>query len=341
MAGKAKVFGDLMHRDDWLESGREPALDPDRPIIDPHHHFWTDRGGARYMLDDLRNDAAGHNILKTVFIECKAHYLPDGPEHMRPIGETQFVVEQAKASQDGNSPEVAGIIAHADLHLDLPLLDEILDAHVAQGAGLFRGIRHALSHEADPTPLYNPPRHPAAQFKDHRFLRGLAHLGERGLTYDSWHFHHQNLEFLAMAKFAPGTTMVLNHFGVPLGVGAYADQKAEIFEFWKRSISLIAECPNTIAKLGGLAMPDNGYDFHKRAKPPSSDDIVAEQAAYYHHTIEAFGPERCMFESNFPVDRVSLPYGTYWNAMKKIAADYPLKSQDAMFHDTAARVYSL
>lgn len=339
MTSKAEIFAELMHRDAWLALGEEAPIDPDRPIVDPHHHFWTDRGGALYLLGDLRSDAQGHNIIKTIFIECRANYLPEGAEHMRPIGETRFVMEQARASREGAGPVVAGIVAHADLRGDH--LDEILDAHVAESDGLFCGIRHALSHYADPEILYNPPRNPAGLYKDPNFRRGLARLGERGLVYDSWHNHHQNVEFAELARETPQTTMVLNHFGLPLGVGPYAKKREEIFARWKDDISAIAECPNTIAKLGGLAMPDNGFDFHMQTAPPSSDQVVDLQARYYMHTIDAFGPERCMFESNFPVDRVSMPYGTYWNAMKKLADSYSEAAQTQMFRGTAERVYSV
>ena len=173
------------------------------------------------------------------------------------------------------------------------------------------------------------------------FRQGLNRLGERGYTYDSWHYHHQNLDFRDLAKGAPATTLVLDHFGTPLGVGPYADKREDIFAQWCDDIAAIAECPNTVAKLGGLAMPDNGFGWHHRALPPSSDEFVEAQARWYHHTIECFGADRCMFESNFPVDRLSLSYHVLWNGLKKIAAKYSEEEQTALFSGTATRVYKL
>ncbi len=169
----------------------------------------------------------------------------------------------------------------------------------------------------------------------------MARLGERGLSFDTWHYHHQNPAFAELARAVPGTTMVLDHFGTPLGVGPYAGQREAIFTQWQRDVEAIARCSNVVAKLGGLAMPDNGYGWDRRDRPASSDELVDAQARWYHHAIACFGPGRCLFESNFPVDRRSLPYGVYWNAMKKIAARYSADEQQAMFHDNAERIYKL
>jgi L-fuconolactonase len=327
----------------WLDLAREEAIDPERAIIDPHHHLWPSVGGrSRYLLADLWADTgAGHNIEKTVFIECRACYRADGPEHLRPIGETEFVARLARASREGGGGAViAGIVGHADLRGGA-LLQEALAAHEAAAGGLFRGIRHAGARDPHPEALSIPGRGAEGLFADADFRAGLALLGERGYSYDSWHYHHQNAAFAELARAVPGTTMVLDHFGTPLGVGPYSGQREAIFSQWQRDIEAIAKNPNVVAKLGGLAMPDNGYGWHLRDHPPSSDELVETQAAWYHHTIRCFGPERCMFESNFPVDRWSLPYGVYWNAMKKLAAGYTAAEQQGMFHDNAARIYRL
>jgi predicted TIM-barrel fold metal-dependent hydrolase len=170
---------------------------------------------------------------------------------------------------------------------------------------------------------------------------GVARLGQRGLTYDTWHYHHQIDEFAALARAVPDTLMVLDHFGTPLGVGPYADKRDDIFEQWKVSMAAVAKCENVVAKLGGMAMPDNGFGWHRDPKPPTSDEFVAQQERYYLHTIECFGPDRCMFESNFPVDRMSLSYLVLWNAFKKIAAPFSADERDAMFFGTATRVYRI
>ncbi len=336
----------------WLELAHEPTLDPDRPIIDPHHHLWRSVGGrSRYLLGDLWADTgSGHHITKTVFIECRASYRTAGPDHLKPVGETEFVAGIARASRDvsvggcggggGGGAVISGIVAHADLRGGARL-KEALQAHADASDGLFRGIRHAGARDPHPEALTIPGRAPEGLYADADFRAGLGLLGEMGLTYDTWHYHHQNAAFAELARAVPGTTMVLDHFGTPLGVGPYAGQREAIFTQWQRDIEAIAACPNVVAKLGGLAMPDNGFGWHLRDRPASSDELLAAQARYYHHAIACFGPARCMFESNFPVDRWSLPYGVYWNAMKKLAARYTAAEQQAMFHDNAERVYRL
>jgi L-fuconolactonase len=217
----------------------------------------------------------------------------------------------------------------------------VLDAHDRAGDGRFVGIRDALSRPLEPEALRIPGRALADRYLDASFRSGVRELGRRGLTYDTWHYHHQNVEMLALARAVPETTMILDHFGTPLGVGMYEGRHDEIFGDWATSITELATCPNVVAKLGGLAMPDNGFGWHDADRPPTSDEFVAAQAHYYHHTIEAFGPERCMFESNFPVDRLSLSYPVLWNALKKIAARYAPDERAAMFEGTARRIYGL
>ena len=327
----------------WLDLVHEDAIDPDRPIIDPHHHLWTDAfGRTPYLLADLWSDTgSGHRIEKTVFIECRAEYRTDGPEHLKPIGETEFVARIARASREGGGGAViAGFVGHADLRWG-SLLREVLAAHEQAAGGLFRGIRHAGARDPHPEALSIPGRGAEGLYADPAFRQGLALLGTLGYSYDTWHYHHQNAAFAELAAAVPETTLVLDHFGTPLGVGVYADQREAIFEVWQRDIAAIARQPNVVAKLGGLAMPDNGFGWDRRERPASSDELVAAQARYYHHTIECFGPSRCMFESNFPVDRRSLSYNVYWNAMKKIASRYSAGDQHAMFYGTAAKVYRL
>jgi len=317
----------------------EGILDPDREIIDPHHHLWPPGGALPYGLDDLHGDTeAGHRVVGTVFVECGAAYRTDGPEHLRSVGETEFVAEQAERSARLAGAEILGVVSSCDLRRDD--LDEVLDAHEAAGRGRFRGIRHAIAREDDPA-IRIPGRAPEGLAEDSDFRRGVVRLGERGLTYDSWHYHHQNEAFRALAEACPGTTMVLDHFGTPLGVGRFEGRLDEIFETWKHDIAAIAALPNTVAKIGGLAMPDNGYGWHRRDRPATSDELVEAQARWYHHTIDCFGPERCMFESNFPVDRFSLNYVSWWNAAKKIAARYDDAEQQDLFAGTARRVYAV
>lgn len=323
--------------DEWLNLVREDVVDADRAIVDPHHHLWPSGGPVPYGPTELLADVGdGHDIVSTVFMECGASYDPTAPEHLAPVGETRFI---ASVSASQQPRVIAATIGRADLRRDD--LDEILDAHVEAGAGLFRGIRDALAHAIHPEALSIPGRAPRDLYLDRDFRRGVARLGERGFTYDSWHYHYQNREFLDLARAVPGTTMVLDHFGTPLGVGPYASQRESIFEQWKSDISDIARCENVVAKIGGLAMPDNGFGWNTAVRPPTSDEFVAAQQRWYLHTIECFGPERCMFESNFPVDRRSLSYRTLWNGLKKLVADFSDSEKDDLFRGTATRVYSL
>ncbi len=326
---------------EWLAQVTEEIIESDRPIIDPHHHLWARpaRWGS-YLLDDLWADTgSGHNIEKTVFVECNANYREDGPDHLKPIGETEFVAGVAAASADvQGSATIAGIVAHADLTLG-DSLAEVLDAHEAAGAGLFRGIRHAGPHDATGALTNSGRRQPGNIYADEDFRAGVIALGKRGLSYDTWHFFHQNQDYAALARAVPETTMILDHFGTPLGIGPYRDRVEEIFEQWQGDIADIAACPNVVAKIGGLAMPDNGFGWDKDAQPPTSDEFAEAQKRYYLHTIECFGPERCMFESNFPVDKLSISYQVLWNGLKKIVADFSEDEKHAMFYGTAARVY--
>jgi predicted TIM-barrel fold metal-dependent hydrolase len=326
----------------WLDQVQEEVIDPERPIIDPHHHLF-ERPGWSYGLPELwRDTGSGHRIEKTVFIECRAFYRQDGPEHLRCVGETASVAATARTSREGGPGKavIAGIVPYADLTRG-DVLDEVLAAHEAAGGGAFRGIRHAGAHEPNPQALMILGRAVPGLYAREDFRAGVRRLGQLGLTYDTWHYHHQNRAFAELARAVPETTLVLDHFGTPLGVGQYAGRRDEIFAQWKLDIAEIARCTNVVAKLGGLAMPDNGFGWNQRDRPASSDELVLAQRPYYLHTIECFGPERCMFESNFPVDRLSISYPVLWNALKKIAAGFSEAEKHALFYGTAARVYRL
>ena len=321
----------------WLEQTQEDAIEPDLPIVDPHHHLW-DRTGDRYLAEELIGDLrAGHNVRATVFVECGEMYKADGPEHLRPVGETAFVERFAEENGQGIC---AGIVGFADLTLGAEL-DAVLEAHLATSSGRFRGVRHAAGwdpSEAVRNSHTRPQRHLMAEpaFRD-----GVARLADYGLTFDAWLYHHQIPELTALARSVPDVTIICDHFGGPLGIGPHAGRRAEIMAKWRTDIAALAECPNVFAKLGGINMPINGFGWHKTVKPPGSDDLVAATGDYYRHTIECFGPDRCMFESNFPVDKASCSYAVLWNAFKKIAIGFSAGEKAAMFHDTAARVYRL
>jgi L-fuconolactonase len=327
----------------WFDQVREDVLEPERPIIDPHHHLWRRPDFGSYELEDLwRDTSSGHRIEKTVFIECRAFYRDNGPEHLRSVGETEAIAEIARESARSAAGRavLSGIVAHTDL-TRIDTLHDTLDAHERASHGLLRGIRHAGARDPHPEALSIPGRGLEGQYDREDFREGVRMLGQRRLSYDTWHYHHQNQAFAALARAVPETTIILDHFGTPLGVGRFAEQREAIFKEWQRDIADIARCPNVFAKLGGLAMPDNGFGWDKRDRPASSDEFVAAQRRYYLHAIECFGPERCMFESNFPVDKRSIGYRVLWNALKKIASGFSESEKQAMFHGTAARVYRL
>jgi L-fuconolactonase len=328
--------------DEWLATVDEPIVDPDRAIVDPHHHLWPPGGALPYGVDELVADTgSGHRVTATVFVECHAGYHTDGPAHLAPVGETAFVAASAAdlLARHPDAAPIAGIVGHADLRHDA--LTEVLDAHEEAGGGLFRGIRHATARATDPEGMWIPGRAPEGLAADPAFRNGVDLLGARGLTYDTWQYHYQLHELVELARACAETVIVLDHFSTPLGVGRFAGRRADVFEQWRPGISELASCPNVVAKIGGLAMPDNGFGWDVADSPATSDQLVEAQRPYYLHTIEAFGPNRCMFESNFPVDRRSISYPVLWNAFKKIAAEFGEDEQEAMFSGTARRVYRL
>ena len=333
----------MFDNDAWLAQVRETIIDPDRPISDPHHHLW-DFPGSRYMFDELLADVnSGHNVVATVFVECTAMYRADGPVELRPIGETEFVngiAAQSASGLYGPTRIAAGIVGFADLLLG-DRIDAVLESHIAHAPDRFRGIRHASAYDDHPdvdNAHTNPPK---ALMQSTPFRTGFARLAHYGLSFDAWLFHHQVPELTSLARAFPETIIIFDHFGGPMGIGPYIGKRAEIFAQWKKDVAELATCPNVMAKLGGINMTMNGFGWHKRDKPATSDELVAATGDWYRVMIDLFGPERCMFESNFPMDRASASYATHWNAFKKIAASYGETEKAALFHDTARRVYRL
>ena len=327
----------------WLEKGREEAIEPELPIVDPHHHLW-DRPGNRYLLDELLADMnSGHNIVATVFVECHSMFRADGPVPMRPVGETEFVNGVAAMSASGGYGPAricAGIVGHADLLLGAGV-EEVLAAHVAAAPARFRGIRHAAGWDESDDVRNSHSNPPRGMLGSARFREGYAKLADFGMSFEAWLYHTQIHELTDLARAFPQTTIVFDHFGGPLGIGPYQGRRDDIFAHWKSDVAELASCPNVVAKLGGLAMKINGWGWHKGERPPTSQLLADANRDWYLHAIDAFGPERCMFESNFPVDKVSIGYGPLWNALKRIAAPFSAAEKQAMFHDTATRVYRL
>ena len=330
-------------REHWLARRTEAILEPDLPIVDPHHHLW-ERPNWRYMLHDLLADTnSGHNIVGTVFVQCRSMHKAGGPEESRPVGETEFVNGVAAMSASGGygaAKICAGIVGHVDLRTGGHARD-VLEAHIRAGGGRFRGIRHITAYDPDPVlmnPAYNPP---PGLMSDKTFCEGFACLAPLNLTFDAWLYHPQIGDVAALARAFPGTGICLNHIGGPLAIGAYAGKRDEIFATWARSIRDLARCPNVVVKVGGMAMRINGWDFHEQTDPPSSEALAAAWKPYVETCIEAFGASRCMFESNFPVDKGSYGYAPFWNACKILARGATPTEKADLFRDTAARFYRL
>jgi predicted TIM-barrel fold metal-dependent hydrolase len=330
-------------RQDWLDRRTEPTLEPDLAIIDPHHHLW-DRPDWRYMFGDfLADTTSGHNILATVYVQARAMYRVAGPTEMRPVGETEFVNGVAAMSASGiygKTRHCAGIVGHADLTLG-GRVEPILAAHIRAGGDRFRGIRHITAWDADASllnPAYSPP---SGLLADATFREGFAVLGRLGLSFDAWLYHPQIDELTDLARVFPGITIVLDHVGGPIGIGTYAGRHKELFPGWAASIKGLATCPNVYVKLGGLGMRMNGFGYHEEREPPSSETLAATWKPYIDTCIEAFGATRCMFESNFPVDKGSYSYPVFWNACKILAHNASGAEKADLFAGTAARVYQI
>ena len=343
----------------WLDRTPEEALDPAQPIIDPHHHLWDrrprlDRGPdnrqhLRYLGDDLIEDIrdAGHNVVDTVFVECRSMYREgDSPECV--VGETEFVQGVAAMAASGLYGEgvrcCAAIVGFADLTWDAVIVEDVLRAHMAAGRN-FRGIRHAHGWHASPDmpQSHHPTRGTAGLLGQASFRAGFSVLAKLGLTFDCWGYHTQLAEVAALATAYPETTIILNHIGGPIAMGPYANERERLFDEWRSGIDAVAACSNVVAKVGGCGMVTYGFGFEGRDDPPDSETLATAWKPYLAHVIEAFGPARCMFESNFPVDKLSCSYGNLWNAFKRIARDLRLSpaDRDALFYGTAARAYSI
>ncbi|MCC7275647.1 MAG: amidohydrolase family protein [Alphaproteobacteria bacterium] len=335
--------------DAWLALTPEEALEPELPICDPHHHLWEVRHDRfvepRYLLDEILKDVySGHNIVSTVFIECGAMFRADGPQELRCVGETEFVNGIAAMSASGGYGPcrvAAGIVGTAPLRQGDAPSARALDAQIAAGNGRFRGIRVGAAWHASPDVPNHRTAPPEHMYADPTFRAGFAHLARRVLTFEAWCYHTQIPGLVDLARAFPDTTIILDHFGGPLGVGPYVGKADAVYAEWRRAIAPLARCPNVVAKLGGLVMEVNGFGFHERPRPPTSQELADATRRYYEHTIELFGVERCMFESNFPVDKVSCSYVVLWNSFKLLTAGYSAAEKSSLFHDTAARVYRL
>ena len=320
----------------------EAIIEPDLPICDPHHHLW-DFPTSRYLLPELLEDlTSGHKVESTVFVECGSFYSPRS-DGLQFVGETQFVggvAAMAASGRYGPIKACEAIVGRADLAMGAAV-EAVLERHVRAGDGRFRGIRHAGAWDAsgDIRPSHTNP--PQGLYGSAAFREGFSRLSRLGLTFEAWQYHTQIDDVVGLARAFPETLIVLDHVGGPLGIGPYAGKREDVFAAWRRSILELALYPNVWVKLGGLGMAICGFDFHKRETPPDSAELAAAWRPWIETCIEAFGPQRAMFESNFPVDRVSCTYAVLWNALKRIAAGASAEEKALLFKGSARKFYRM
>jgi L-fuconolactonase len=338
-------FGRVCPPDEaWLaKQPPEPILDPDLPIIDTHHHLW-DRPKHRYLLDEFLADIrTGHHIVATVFVECHAMYRAGGPKELQPVGETEFVAGIAAMSDSGiygPTRIAAGIVGFADLTLG-DRVESVLEAHIQAGGGRFRGVRHAAGWDA--SEVIGNSRTATGPHLVMRpdFRAGLTRLTALGLSLDAWLFHPQLADVIDLARTFPTTNMIMGHVGGPLGYGPYAGKGDEVFASWKAGMTELATCQNVVVKLGGIMMRLAAYNYRALPAPPSSAELAAYWRPYIETCIELFGPDRCMFESNFPVEKMGIGWTALWNAFKRLTAGASVEEKLALFSGTARRAYRL
>ncbi len=326
--------------DDWLEKLEEPVLEPDLAIVDPHHHLWL-RNGYLYQMAELADDlASGHNVVATAFAECHSMYRQDGPETEKSLGETEFVTGQAAMSASGNygaAKACAVMFGNVDMTLGAEV-EPLLENHIVASGGRFRGVRYSTGWDAD-TRIHNVV--PGSGMLVHaRTKEAATVLARMNLELDVWLYHPQLDEVAELADALPDLTIVLNHIGSPILGGPYRGKTDEVFEDWRARIQRVAERQNITVKLG--AMPIRMPDFEgDRGVPPGSEEVAAAWRPWLEPCIEAFGPSRSMFESNFPVQKRWCSYQICWNAFKRIASGASAAEKQDLFAGAAARAYRM
>lgn len=332
---------------DWhTHSPREPALEPELPIVDPHHHLYgTVADSHHYRLEDIERDfAGGHRIIATVYVEgYHSGWHPDGPQTLRPVGEVQKIAGLAQSgirNPHGPCDVAAGIVSHADLLLGGEVA-EVLEAQLEAGRRRLRGVRHAAAYEDGAVGRF--VLHPAKPhlLADTAFRKGLAQVQRLGLSFDAWLYHPQLGDLVDLADAFPDLPIVLNHVGGLIGVGHYRTDRVANLARWRHDLGRLAARPNVCVKVGGMGMPVFGFGFEHGESPPGSADLVRAWQPLIDACVDAFGPKRCMFEGNFPVDKQSCGYTELWNAFKLATRSMSPAERADLFCETACRVYRL
>ena len=326
----------------WLETVEEETLEPNLRICDPHHHLWQHLDSI-YLTEDLLKDTnTGHNVISTVFVECMSEYHKDSTRALAPVGETEFIEKLAIENAETNTQtDIAkAIIGFADLSLG-DSVEQVFDAHLQTSPNRFKGIRHASGWDSSDQ-IRNSHTNPTRfLYLDKNFQKGFAKLIDYGFTFDAWLYHPQHEDLLELARSFPNQLIVLDHVGGPLGIGPYQTRRQSVFQSWTKTMKQLAECENVVVKLGGLSMATTGFEWHKKDIPPNSIELAEATAPYFDFCIERFGTKRCMFESNFPVDKVSCSYNVLWNSFKRITLSFSEEEKRDLFHDVAAQTYGL
>ena len=336
-------------RPDWLATCKEEPIEPALPVVDAHHHLY-DRPGCKYMLDEILVDVrSGHNVRATVIVQARSMLRADAPPHLQPLGETEFangVAAMSASGLYGHARICAGIVGFADLTLG-DGIRPVLERHIAiaggatRDGGRFTGVRQSLTWDEDAS-LMNPLYRISDQMIDSReFRAGFAHLGALGLTFDAWVFFHQIPKVVALARAFPDTPIVLDHCGGVIGIAKYAGHREQVFTQWKRGILELARCTNVMVKLSGLGMRLGGFGFEGKERAPGSAELAQAWRPWVETCIEAFGPGRCMYGSNFPVDKGSYGYGIGLNALKRLTANAGSSEKADIFWRSAKTFYGL
>ena len=323
-------------REDWLARAQEEVLAPGQPVFDCHHHLW-DRSEGRYHAEDLMADTgAGHDVRASLYVQCRTGYRTEGPEALRPVGEVETVLDWTR----GQPQFPVGIVAMADLQLG-PRVRPVLDALAEAGKGRVKGIRNTTAFHPDPAVRSNPIPPPDGLLRSDAFREGARAVAAEGLCLDVWAYQTQLDEVRALASAVPDLTVIVDHCGGPLGVGPHDRFDLENFRAWRDALAAAAALPNTRIKIGGFGLGVFGWRYADAPLPPQSETLARDWRPWVETCLDLFGPDRAMFESNFPVDKGQVGYRTLWNAFKRLAAPLAQQERDALFWRSAARAYGI
>ena len=334
-------------RQEWLNQLIEDPILPNIPIIDPHHHLW-DVGFGRYYIEELLEDinSSGHNILSTVYIMSSSNtkiYSKDGLEEFKPLTEIEFATSEGKRADliPNNRVKVnASIVGSVDLTYGNKL-QPVLEKAVNISEGRLKGIRMLLASHTDPRISSGAVKSDLGLMLHPNFIDGAKCVQDANLSLDFWIYHTQLNEMEKIARALPDLTIILNHIGGPIHIGEYEGKQAATHREWRSAMMRLSRIPNINVKLGGLGMAVNGAKFHNSKFPPNSVQLSDIWKPWIYETIDMFGFDRCMFESNFPVDKGSCSYGALWNAFKIIAKDMSDDEINKLFSKNAAKIYKI